>query len=335
MIINFRKKIAKFDLVKNQIIPSLIIFFLIFLMFAQSINDFNAYDNLIANFKVRPDVSCNKSINIDFKINSFMGSDFSQNILQYGGVILFEFDPKLFTEDQISNFTFFSAEELKKEKILDKIEGDKRYLGYQIQAKIKLALNFKLFPLDDHKLYIILLNYNLHCNNFSYCPKKFKLEANLKDYDWTLNNVVVKNGIYDSDLIFENQQLCFPAVLYQLDIIRYGFREILLILIPLFLVIFLTILMFARTNVEIYYADVTFGIVALFVAYRYSIDSYMPKTSHFILADFLFLFALLLSSLVFYYRSFKSRYLEKNSLYILIFIYLLTLGFNYYLLYFW
>lgn len=335
---NFKKKFTKIVLLKNQIFPSFIIFFLIFLMFAVSINNFNAHEKLITSFNAQKIKSCesltDKSINVDFKINSFMDSDFAKSILELRGIILFEFDHTLLTEEEISRFTFYSAEILKKEKILDIVQHNKRYLGYDIQIRFKLSLNFKLFPLDDHNIFIILLNHNFHENNISYCHKKFEIEADLKEYDWRLHNYKVENGVYNSDLFFI-KKISFPAILYQLEIIRYGFREILLILIPLFVAIFLTILMFAKAEIAINYGEISFGIIALFVAYRYSIDSYMPKTSHFILADFLFLFALILASAAFYCRSFKSVYLEKNLLYVLIFIYLLTLGFNFYLLYIW
>jgi hypothetical protein len=335
---NFKKKFAKMVLLKNQIFPSLIIFFLIFLMFAVSINNFNANEKLITNFCTQEIKSCeninNKSINVDFKINSFMDSNFAKSILEIRGIVLFEFDHTLLNEDEVSKFTFYSAEILNKEKILDILQHNKRYLGYDIQLRFKLSLNFKLFPLDDHNIFIILLNHNFNKNNISYCHKKFEIEADLKEYDWRLHNFKIENGTYNSDLFFIDK-IAFPAILYQLEIIRYGFREILLILIPLFLAIFLTILMFAKAEVSINYGDISFGIIALFVAYRYSIDSYMPKTSHFILADFLFLFALILASAAFYCRSFKFVYLEKNLLYVLIFIYLLTLGFCFYLLNIW
>jgi hypothetical protein len=335
MIKNLNKTIAKLPLLKNQMIPGMILFAAIFYMFSISIRDFDGSEKLISNFEKINQNVINKPLHVNLKINSFIETDIAQGVLEFTGIILFSFDNKLTTEDEISRFTFYSSEILKKEKILDKLENDQRFIAYDIQIKIKLNLNYRLFPVDDHKVFIILMNYNFKDREIRYVNKKFDLEVNLKAYDWIMSNLIIKDGIFNSDLVFENQKINFPAILYQLEIIRYGYREILLILIPLFAVIFLTILMFAKTNVDIDYASVTFGMIALFIAYRYSIDSYMPKTSHLILADFLFLYALLLSTFSFYFRAFKSEYLQKNSIYVLALIYFVTFGLNYYLLFLW
>ena len=75
--------------------------------------------------------------------------------------VWFRFDPRLVSLDRIGKFSFERATVIHKSQPVTRIEGTKLVAQYNMRVDFNTQLNYRNFPLDDHRLNFTLTHYFL------------------------------------------------------------------------------------------------------------------------------------------------------------------------------
>ena len=320
---------------KQQIFPISLFILIIIYFLHNSLVTFKSLEKFPKVFKPDELISNSVPVNVSLNIQHFSEFDIVHDSLTFEGNIWFKFDPKDLTENELENFSFELGEIKQKVKIVDKIIKNKRIIGYSIRVSLISNLNYRLFPVDDHKIYIILTNHQLKDKKINFVPDQFLINSDITIQDWIVRKTFHGSGKVETNIEVDSENIDFPAMIYQIDIMRYGNREILLILVPIFAMLFLCFILFSFNDYDSQMISITAGLIATFIAYRFTVDNLMPKVGYITLADYIFLFFFVLSILVFYFSCFHSPKFNRYRGLILLILYIIALIWLYYMLFIW
>lgn len=232
-------------------------------------------------------------------INNFPSLDFVNNNFVFDGILWFEFDPALISLNTVSKFSFDKGEILSISEPYTQLTGNKFFARYMLRVNFKTDLNYTLFPFDDHRVDIILVNRSIDPSEMifsSYSPY-FETAPSAQFSGWYLYDLLVNTGYYESILDRSGIQkaVAQPRVVFSLCLRRHGTRNILLILLPLFIIYFISLFSFAfdpEKNPGTIFSLASAGVTGL-LSYRFVIEGMSPKVGYFVLSDKIFILFLL------------------------------------------
>jgi len=221
--------------------------------------------------------------------------------------IWFKFDPKLISLDRIGKFTFDKAKILSISEPSTKIEGDMLMAEYDARIDFQAPLNFINFPLDDHQINFALTNYSFLPSEveFESSRKNFGISQEVEAYGWDFVGRSVKTGYHKGfiDPTEKSIRGFHPRAIFSLDCSRSGIRLIISMFLPLFFIFLIALFTFCMSSgISISVATVT-GIIA----HRFIMENMSPKTSYFMLSDYVFIFLLMVCSIIFIVNIFGDR----------------------------
>ena len=231
-------------------------------------------------------------------------------------IIWFEYDPHKTLESSIKKFIFENGSILHKDLIKTERHGSLVRSYYAVKVSFKTMLNYKDFPLDDHRVSLILMN--LHDRNlffktsetsFTYSKKLFFAGWGWKVLGSSAANSFVAeevNGL-QNDPSYRQQRIIFS-----IDCMRQDIRHVLSILFPIFLILFILLFCFSLNTDDWYdvqgransqhaqtlIALILFAVSTL-ISYRFVIESISPDVDYFMLSDYLFFLLLAIILVVF------------------------------------
>lgn len=240
---------------------------------------------------------------VGIHIISFPLINFITNEFIFDGIIWFEFDPALISLSTVEKFSFEHGEILSKSEPYTQIIANRLFARYNIRVKFKADLDYHLFPFDDHRLDIILVNryiqpsemiYRIHSSFFTLSQKAIGGFSG-----WDVRGEQVRSGL--SKAVLENyptQKIVeHPIAIFSFGIIRSGVRNIFLILIPLIMIFFVGLFAFAfdpKTHSPTILGLTSAGITSL-LAYRFVIERMSPQVGYFLFSDIVFTLFLLIA----------------------------------------
>ena len=223
-----------------------------------------------------------------------------ENLFVFDGVVWFQFDPALISLDTIDKFSFEKGELLQKSVPSTKLIDGKLFAEYKIRLRFTSTLSHQFFPLDDHRVYITLANTYVTPSEMIFRSYKSDFATSKKIFipAWYQIDRAVQTG-YEEEYIdkFDQRKVIrYPKSVFMLDFSRSGIRLILLILLPIFLIFFLSLFWFAFEPSEprLVMTLATSAITSL-IAYRFVIQTMSPKVGYFLLSDHIFTFFLALA----------------------------------------
>jgi hypothetical protein len=218
----------------------------------------------------------------------------------FDGVVWFQFDPALISLDTISKFSFLKGELIQKSAPSTKLIDGKLFAEYKIRLKFATTLTHRFFPLDDHRIFIALVNTHVTPSEviFRSFKSDFETSKRIQIPAWYQVDKGVQVGYAQEnfDKFDERKSVRYPQVIFILDFARSGVSLILLIFLPIFLIFFLSLFWFTFEPVErgSIMALTTSAITSL-IAYRFVIQNMAPKVGYFLLSDHIFTFFLALA----------------------------------------
>jgi hypothetical protein len=233
-------------------------------------------------------------VTVGLYISGFPSVDFLKNEFIFDGILWFEFDPSLISLNTVSKFSLEGGEIVKQSEPYTQVIDNKFFARYLIQGKFKADLDYKLFPFDDHRLDIILANRYIQPSEmiFSSYSTHFVISPTVKFIGRNIWYLSVRSGMIEFVLNkYESQKVVkYPRVVFSIFLRRSGVRNIFLILLPLFLIYFISLFTFAFDPEA--HPGITFGIasagVTSLLSYRFIIENMTPKVGYFVLSDKLF-----------------------------------------------
>ncbi len=185
-----------------------------------------------------------KEITAGLYVKNFSVFDIIKNNFIMNAILWFEFDPHQVNLETIKSFSFEKGKILEKSKIKSKIINDKLWVYYKIKVEFSSNLNYKLFPIEDHKIYITLANTNMNPNSEILVSQNTNLvvSKNIFTGDWNNIGKEVEYGYIEESLDKYQKEMStkYPVVLFELSFEKAGIRKTLAIFLPLFMVFFLS-----------------------------------------------------------------------------------------------
>jgi hypothetical protein len=244
-------------------------------------------------------------VQVGLFITNWHEFDVRDNRFIFDGVLWFQFDPALIALDTIEKFSFEKGDILKKSKPDTKLINGKLFAEYEIRLRFTTNLIYQMFPLDDHRVYIAMLNTYVSPSEVIFKVNKsgFSISESVFIPDWYQMDHEVKSGYEEKDIDKRDSRktILNPKVMFMMDFRRSGVSLIMLILLPIFLIFFIGLFSFSFDPSVAQMPIVIIATTALtsLVAYRFVIQGMSPKVGYFLLSDLFFTLFLALAFMVF------------------------------------
>lgn len=286
------------------------------------------------------------SVDVGLYITNWYAYDIVKNTFTFDGVVWFHFDPALVSPDTIGKFTFEKGELMLKARQDSRLIDGKLLAEYKVRLKFSSILIHQLFPFDDHRIFIPLVNTFVSPSEviFRSYKSNFVISKKVEIPGWKEVDHSVVTG-YDEENIdeFDKQKtIRYPKAVFSVDFSRMGNSLTLLIFLPIFLISFLSIfwLSFKPTDGRAIISLSTSAITSL-IAYRFVTQNMSPKVGYFLLSDNMFMFFLALTFISFVcsllwmrHGKMTARFIKAKGA-VFVFFHVLVISVWYYFLFWW
>lgn len=237
-------------------------------------------------------------------IDQFIDFNMVTNEFTIDCTLWFKFDPGVISLDSLSKFSFMKGTILQKSEPDIQLIENKMLVKYVVRVAFESNLNYKNFPLDSHRIFLLLTNKFVSPSEviFESSRREFNIDAHVTSEGWTLTDRSVINGYIESSLdpYDPRQDVRYPATLFIFDYTRNSVRYALSIILPLALIFY--VLLLANS------IRVSVGGITAILAYRFVIENLSPKTGLFMISDYLFFVFLAVCLLMFLLSIVEKKY---------------------------
>jgi len=216
------------------------------------------------------------------------------NTFGLDGIIWFEFDSDQISLDTISKFAFEKGVVKQLSKPNTRLIGNKLFAEYKIKLQFTSSLSNQFFPMDDHRVFITLINTHITPREavFLESRESFTMSSNIFTAGWKIIGYGMRTGYAEAvlDKHDKTKVVRYPKAIFSIDFRRSGIRQILLILLPLFLIFFIGLFSFSfdpDTNGRLIFGLSSASLSSM-IAYRFIIQRMSPKAGYFMLSDHIF-----------------------------------------------
>ena len=179
-------------------------------------------------------------VTVGLFINQFISFDMVTNEFTFDGTLWFKFNPGIISTDILGKFSFEKGTILEKSAPTMKLIDNMLLVQYNIRVKFSSELNYTDFPIDSHKIYLVLVNKFISPSEvlFKSSRREFSVKAKARTYGWNLLDESVESGYIETvlDPFDTRETIQYPGVIFELDYGRSSIRYSLSIffLSPLF-----------------------------------------------------------------------------------------------------
>jgi hypothetical protein len=251
-------------------------------------------------------------------VKGFSEFSFVENSFIADVVVWFLFKPHEIPKETIDAFSFEGGEIKSKSAPEIKIIEDKIFTRYLVRVEFKANLNYELFPLDDHRLCLILINRDVIPQEVRFVSddSSFGVVKNLYTNDWKFDGKQVLYGVMASVLDEDNstKNIETPAVVFSLDFSKLGVRKIFVLFVPLFLVFFMGLFSLA-VEVDKWIEmslSMSIGSITAMLFYRFVIEKMSPNVGYFTIADKIYTFLVITAFLIFLSNVYTAYYFKRK-----------------------
>jgi hypothetical protein len=261
-------------------------------------------------------------VTVGLHINSFPTFSFVKNEFLIDGILWFRFPQGAESIKTLEGFTIQNSilQEngllLYKSAPIIKLLENEVLVSYHIQTVFKTNLDFKHFPLQSHRLSIIVQNKNVTPYElyFNSTDKEFTLAQEDLVMQWLPRKMSVKTGYIKSELELSNpaMDISYPSAVFSIDFQSVGGRDLMSLYFPmlvLFFIIIFCLLIDISDISRLTYVATAFPILVLF---RMVIDGVSPSVGYKTHVDFVFYLLVFLSLLILLFQAYVVLTLQKT-----------------------
>lgn len=252
-------------------------------------------------------------------IKNFPSFDMIKNNFTVDCLVWFEFYPDEIMLDTVQKFSFENGKIVQKSPPDIKIEQGKALVTYDVRVEFKSNLRYDRFPLEDHRISLILTNNFVTPSEmiFEVSSNAFRVSPAIFISNWALKDISTDSGYSISKLDDQEQfrEYASPRAAFTMSFQKSGFRKVLIIFLPLFFAIFFSFLSFMMNDINTvgrYYASVT--AVTSLIGYRFVIEQMMPEVGYFTIADSIYIALLIAALASFIFQIFFARWVDSINL---------------------
>jgi hypothetical protein len=319
-----RSKIKHFFLhlfeVRLKFVIFVLLFFYIIGLFMVALSTFRTDDPIpdvkTISLKMRKqyrDLAC--KIKAGIYIRNFSTFDFATNNFVVNAMIWFEFDKNEVPFKAIDQFSFENSKPIYKSPPYVTLHDNKILVKYDVIFEVKTDVNFDRFPLEDHRLSIVLTNNFISPHEMYFDDSEnatsLIVSKDLFTSNWKVHSMRSISG-YSSlyfDQYDQHRKMQSPKAVFTIDFQKVGINKILLIFVPLFAVILLALFSFLMSfNNHSGKSALGLGAITGLLGYRFVIQNMSPAVGYFTLTDKIFLFFLFFAFVIYIFHVLMSRH---------------------------
>lgn len=276
-------------------------------------------------------------------INRFEIFDVVKNQFLFDGILWFKFISESISLKTLELFSFNRGEIIKKDQPETLLEDEYVIVRYNIKVKFSSNINYKYFPIDNHRIYVSLTHdfMTLKEVQFYGSEQLFTIEPSALESGWKIIDKHVITG-YDyvqfDDNVNNNssnlsqREKTYPIIIFSFDIKRSGMRHLITVLLPLLLIFYISFFSLSISD-----GNLRIGVMAMtaIIGYRFVIENMSPNTSYFMISDyifFLFLIAELMIFLLIIIKLYTNKLSTAKTKFFIACIHLIVIGINSYIL---
>ena len=238
--------------------------------------------------------SITSTVKTGFYIKRFSEFDLANNRITLDGVMWFEFNAEEITLNDIEKFSIDNGKVLEKSEPDVQMRNGHTFARFNVTMLIQTNLSFKRFPLEDHRIPIVMTNDYVTPNEMYFKEDiPFTVTKDLRLTDWKVQKLTAKSGYGSIELDKDDKSKVArnPKVLYIIDFKRASIKELMVIFVPLFAALFFSLFTFLM-NLSNYVGKFRLSVssVTALLAYRFVIDRIMPSVGYFTTTDKLYIF---------------------------------------------
>ena len=236
------------------------------------------------------DTSSIVHIKTGLQITDFLKFDAIKNEYTVNAVIWFAFDQKQISLENIEKFSFTKGEILKRsDPIISKTQDNKTIALYYLRVQFATIPNYKRFPLDDHFLFLNVINNALYPTQavFDVDSTDYQLSKNIHTPGWKIVEHTVQGG-YSEALVSPGTTAMQPKAVYSIGLSKQDYRQLLLIILPLLVIFYFGIFAFSIQDIVLAITLILSSVAGL-IAYSFVIQTLSPQVGYLMLSDYMFL----------------------------------------------
>lgn len=292
-------------------------------------------------------VGATAEVSVGLFIREFPEFNILHNKFIFDGIVWFEFDPAILSLTTVEKFSFEKGTILKKSPPDTKLIKGRLFARYDIRVQFSTNLNHRFFPLNDHRIFIVLTNEFVSPDEliFRVSEAGFAVSEGVMPQGWNPIRNIIRSGFSRSQLDRHDpaKTVAYPRVVFAIDFAKPGIRKIMIIMMPIFVVFLLGLFSLVLDPLTQARAMLSLSVGSLsgLLAYRFVIERLSPEVGYFTLTDHMYTlflmgtFGVFLLNIYSIVRATRSHYvrLTKDVLFVVFQIIIITIW--YYLLYHW
>ncbi len=257
-------------------------------------------------------------VKVGMFIKHFPIFDVSKNTFQVDAIVWFEFNGDEMNLDTVERFSFDNGKMVYKSPPEIKVTGTNIFVRYNVIFELKTNLQFHRFPLEDHRLAIMMANEFVTPDEMIFVvgASSFEMFSKEAPAGWNFGDLSVDAGI--QPLVLDKQDADkkaeSPKALFIANVIKSSSRRALVIFLPLFSMVFLALLCFLMNAANVI-GKVTLSSSALtgLLGYRFVLEQMVPQVGYFTTTDSIYLLLLVFAFVNFCVQLFLTRYMMVNT----------------------
>lgn len=177
---------------------------------------------------------------------------------------------------------------------------------YTIRMQFSTILDYARFPLDDHRIFLNLTNPAASAQELIYvaAPTDYVISENIYISAWQVVGHAVESG-YAPVTLGKDTIMQQSKTVFALDLSKKDLRQLSLILLPLLFLFYLGLFTFSIKDITVAMTIPLASVAGLF-AYSFVIQTLAPMVGYMMMSDYLFLFFLFSSFVVFFVKSLEA-----------------------------
>ncbi len=182
-------------------------------------------------------------VDVGLHINNFPTFSFHENKFVMNAAVWFRFPAGAESLDTVKNFGFENGTILERSKPFIKLIGHNVVVSYQVKVAFKTYLEYRHFPIGDHRMNIVLHNKNVTPFEVTFLAddNNFELSDNLLIHRWIPASIGAQAGYIKSQLnkADTNLELRYPVVAFSIDFANNSIRDLITLFFPMFVIFFI------------------------------------------------------------------------------------------------
>ncbi|MGN6671237.1 MAG: hypothetical protein ACTHJ4_06850 [Candidatus Nucleicultricaceae bacterium] len=237
-------------------------------------------------------------VDVGLSVRSISYMNMKEGRFKIEGTLWFLYKPGELSLKTIESFDIEKGVLIKKSEARTKLLHQKILASFDVTLEFLSQLEHKNFPIADHRVFLIVKMGGISKSELTLngTHTGIVIAPDVQQQAWKLNNARIQTGYYSEALDKYNTSInvSHPIAIFSFDFENPGFRVLLLLLIPEFILflfgLFSLIIPFKDAAGSI---NLSIGSISGLIVHRFVVESISPDVGYFTFFDKVYIFFLL------------------------------------------